>query len=118
MKTIENLSAEKLVEEIERLKARKSLVAVNVIPRIDRMISAVARILEHQQIREAGGPSLEALDHIQAEVDKRRKRDNKVAAAIVHLEAKQIRRTRLIKFAWAVVLLGIVTVVAILANRS
>jgi len=117
LKSIDGFSSEQLEEEIERLKTRRSIVAVDVIPRIDRMISAATAMLERQQSREAGGPSQEALEHIQAEVDNRRKRDNKVASAIAHLEAKQIRRNRFGYFFGIGVLLAIAITVAILASR-
>ena len=117
LKAIENFSADELEEEIERLKARKSIVSLDTVPQIDRMISATNARLEHQRIRETGGPSTEAREHVRTEIDRRRKQKNDIAEVLVHAQTKMARRNRIGYLVGIGMLVAIFIVVAILANR-
>ena len=118
LKAIENFSADELEEEIERLKARKSIVSLDTVPQIDRMISATNARLEHQRIRETGGPSTEAREHVRTEIDRRRKQKNDIAEVLVHAQAKMARRNRFVTLVVIAVALALVIIFAILVTRS
>jgi t-SNARE complex subunit (syntaxin) len=111
---VKNFSLSELEEELERLKARKSVVAINLISTIDRQINGVNELLESMRDHGSTDPSPEAVERVSNEAAKRREDIQSMAADVVNrVDAREKYRRRRFNLLWNISVVVMIAVIIV-----